>query len=141
MESLFYIDNYFTSIPLFEELRSCQFGAVGTTRPYSEFPSRMKEIKDRFLKKLEWNTLLAKVVQNTLCLAWQDNSIVLALLNVHTVHTAKDWVTRVRKRPAKKSTNSAIVKKVFKDLGQKELYIPSFINNYNHFIRGVDVAN
>ena len=84
------MDNYFTSIPLFEELRLCQFGAVGTTRPYSELPLEMKEIKDRFSKRLVWNTLLAKVVQNTLCLAWQDNNIVLALSNVHTVHTAKD---------------------------------------------------
>jgi hypothetical protein len=48
-----YMDNYFTSVPLFEELRSCQFGAVRTTRPYSEFPSKIKEIKDQFLKKLE----------------------------------------------------------------------------------------
>ena len=136
-----YIDNYFTSVPLFEELRSCQFGAVGTTRPHSEFPSEMKEIKDRFSKKLEWNTLLAKVVQNTLCLAWQDNSIVLALSNVHTVHIAKDWVTRVRKRPAKTSTNGALVRKVFGDLAQMELQIPSFINDYNHFMGGVDLAN
>jgi hypothetical protein len=33
-----YMDNYFTSVPLFKELRSCEFGAVGTTRPHSEFP-------------------------------------------------------------------------------------------------------
>jgi hypothetical protein len=26
-----YMDNYFTSIPLFEELRKLNFGAVGTT--------------------------------------------------------------------------------------------------------------
>jgi hypothetical protein len=49
----------------------------------------MKELKDRFLKMLKWITLLVKVVQNTLCLAWQDNNIVLALTNIHTVHTAK----------------------------------------------------
>jgi hypothetical protein len=64
------MDNYFTSVPLFEELRVCKFGAVGTTRPHAEFPAGMKELKERFSKKLEWNTLIAKVVQNTLCLAW-----------------------------------------------------------------------
>jgi hypothetical protein len=85
------MDNYFASMPLFEELRVCDFGAVRTTRPHSEFPAGMKELKDKFSKKLKWNTLLAKVVRNTLCLAWQDNNIVLALSNVHTVHTAKDW--------------------------------------------------
>jgi Transposase IS4 len=85
------MDNYFTSVPLFKELRNCEFGAVGTTRPHAEFPTGMKELKDRYSKKLEWNTLLAKVVQDTLCLAWQDNNIVLALSTVHTVHTAKDF--------------------------------------------------
>jgi hypothetical protein len=48
-----YIDNYFTFVPLFEELRSCQFGAVRTTRLYSEFLFKIKEIKDQFSKKLE----------------------------------------------------------------------------------------
>jgi hypothetical protein len=48
-----YINNYFTSVPLFEELRLCQFNVVRTTCPYSEFPSKIKEIKDRFLKKLK----------------------------------------------------------------------------------------
>jgi hypothetical protein len=43
-----YMDNYFTPVPLFEELRSCEFGAVGTTRPHSVSPSEMKELKDRF---------------------------------------------------------------------------------------------
>jgi hypothetical protein len=85
-----YIDNYFTSVPLFEELRTCEFGAVGTTRLYSEFPAGIKELKNQFSKKLKWNTLLAKVVKNTLCLAWQNNNIVLALSNIHTVYTAKD---------------------------------------------------
>ena len=64
-----YMDNYFTSIPLFTELRACKFGAVGTTRPYKEFPLELKEIKERYAKKLPWNTLLAKVVDNTLYLA------------------------------------------------------------------------
>jgi hypothetical protein len=65
-----YMDNYFTSIPQFEELCTCEFSAVRTTRPHAEFPTGMKELKDQFSKKLEWNTLLTKVVQNTLCLAW-----------------------------------------------------------------------
>jgi hypothetical protein len=64
-----YIDNYFTSIPLFSELRACEFGAVGTTRPHKEFPSGLSQIKERYAKKLPWNMLLAKVVNNTLCLA------------------------------------------------------------------------
>jgi len=104
------MDNYFTSIPLFAELRTCEFGAVGTTRPHKDFPTEMKILKERFATKLKWNTLLAKVVNETLCLAWQDNNIVLALSNVHTVHRAEDFREKVRKRPAKTSTNRHIVR-------------------------------
>jgi hypothetical protein len=57
-----YLDNYFTSIPLFSELRACNFGVVGTTRPHKEFPNSLVELKNRFATKLEWNTLLAAVV-------------------------------------------------------------------------------
>jgi hypothetical protein len=50
---IIYLDNYFTSVPLFSELRACKFGAVGTTRPYKLFPSDLSVIKNRFAKKLE----------------------------------------------------------------------------------------
>jgi hypothetical protein len=136
-----YMDNYFTSVPLFSELRASQFGATGTTRPHKELPSGFKELKDRFSTKLPWNTLLAKVVNNTLCLAWQDNNIVLALSNIHTVHNTNDFRERVRKRPAKTSTNGRIVRQVFGNEPTKLLPIPRFIDDYNQYMGGVDLAN
>lgn len=136
-----YLDNYFTSIPLFAELRACKFGAVGTTRPHKEFPAILKELKERFATKLEWNTLLAVVVQDTLCLAWQDNNVVLALSNVHTVDKVDDFREKERKRPAKTSTNGRIVRRVFGESYVKELQIPCFIDDYNQFMGGVDLAN
>ena len=136
-----YMDNYFTSIPLFTELRSCQFGAVGTTRPHKEFPKELSEIKNRFATKLSWNTLLVIVVQDTLCLAWQDNNIVLALSNIHTVHKIDDFREKIRKRPAKTSTNGRIVRTIFGDSPTKELRIPCFIDDYNQYMGGVDFAN
>jgi hypothetical protein len=138
---IIYMDNYFTSILLFLELRACEFGVVGTTRPHKEFPVGLKELKDRFSTKLEWNSLLALVVQDTLCLAWQDNNIVLALSNIYIVDQAEDFREKVRKRPAKTSTNGRIVRRVFGDDHQKELQIPCFINDYNHHMGGVDLAN
>jgi hypothetical protein len=60
-------------------------------RPYKLFPQELSAIKNRFATKLEWNTLLAVVVQGILCLAWQDNSIVLALSNIHTIDKADDF--------------------------------------------------
>jgi len=98
-------------------------------------------LKPRFSTKLEWNTLLATVVQDTLCLAWQDNNIVLALSNMHTVHKTEDFQERVRKRPAKTSTNGRIVRRVFGDNPTKELHIPRFIDDYNQYMGGVDLAN
>jgi hypothetical protein len=40
-----YINNYFTSMPLFTELRAYNFGAVGITRPYKEFLNKLVKIK------------------------------------------------------------------------------------------------
>jgi Transposase IS4 len=136
-----YMDNYFTSIPLFSTLRACEFGAVGTTRPHKDLPPELKVLKERFATKLEWNTLLAKVVDNTLCLAWQDNNIVLALSNIHTVNKAEDFCEKLRRRPAKTSTNARIVRQVFGEEPTKELQIPRFIDDYNRYMGGVDLAN
>jgi hypothetical protein len=61
------------------------------------------------------------VVQDTLCLAWQDNNIILALSNIYTVDQAKDFRETVRKRPAKISTNGRIIRRVFGNDPKKEL--------------------
>jgi hypothetical protein len=136
-----YMDNYFTSVPLFTELRACNFGAVGTTRPHKEFPDELTKIKTQYTTKLEWNTLLATVVQDVLCLAWQDNNIVLALSNIHTVDRTEDFREKVRRRPAKTSTNGRIVRHIFANESTKSLSIPCFIDDYNQYMGGVDLAN
>jgi hypothetical protein len=77
-------------------------------------------------------------MNDVLCLAWQDNNLVLAL---STIHSAETLVTCDRKRPGKTSTNASIVYKVFRDQVRKELDIPTFIDDYNHYMNGVDLAN
>ena len=91
--------------------------------------------------KLEQNILFTQVVDNTLCLTQQDNNVVLALSTIYTIHTANDFVTRQRKRLVKTSTSARIVRPVFGDNLIKELEIPIFIDNYNHKMGGVDIAN
>ena len=49
---LTYIDNYFISVPLFKELRVLEYSAIGTTRPYKEFPIKLKQLK-KYMTKLE----------------------------------------------------------------------------------------
>jgi hypothetical protein len=46
-----------------------------------------------------------------------------------------------RRRPAKTSTNGRIVREVFGEMPIKELQIPSFIDDYNQYMGGVDLAN
>jgi transposase IS4-like protein len=76
-----FMDNYFTSVPLFSSLRQKAYGAVGTTRAHAAFPKELAQLKANIIK-LEWNTLFAQVVDNTLCIAWQDNNIVLGLSTI-----------------------------------------------------------
>jgi hypothetical protein len=136
-----YMDNYFTSVPLFIKLQACKFGIVGTTRPHKAFPNSLSTIKKRFTKKLPWNTLLATMKQDILCLAWQDNNIILALSNIHIVDKAEDMVERKRRRPAKTSINGRIVREVFGTDLVKELRISCFIDDYNQNMGGIDLAN
>jgi hypothetical protein len=76
-----------------------------------------------------------------LYLAWQDNNIVLALSNIYTVYTLDDFREKVRKRPTKTSISGRIVRQIFGSNPIKELHIPRFINDYNQYIGGVDLAN
>ena len=48
---------------------------------------------------------------------------------------------RIRTRPSTTSTNAYIVLLVFRDLKKKELDIPYAINEYNHYINGIDRNN
>jgi hypothetical protein len=65
----------------------------------------------------------------------------LALSNIYTVYTVNDFVARQRKRLAKTSISGSIVRTVFRDDLIKELLILVFIDDYNHNIGGVDIAN
>ena len=54
---------------------------------------------------------------------------------------AEDFREKARRRPAKTSINRRIIKKVFKDDYIKDLQILYFIDDYNQYIRGVDLVN
>ena len=72
------LDNYFTNVPLFEELLVLGIGAAGTTRVDSAgFPSSLKIEKQEAKKVLPLGHISGEVVGNVCCLIWQDNSSVL----------------------------------------------------------------
>src|SRR5277367_5950594 len=137
-----YLDNYFTSIPLFSKLRAENIGAVGTTRPSGiDFPALLIALRQKFSTKLDWNTLVAFPVDSVLAVGWQDNNFVLGLSTVHTVHKASSWVSSVRNRPSKTSTNAGIARKVFRALLSMLLEILTWVDDYNHNMNSVDLAN
>ena len=64
-----YIDNYFTSIPLFSMLRKQNIGVAGTTRPSGiDFPALLIVLHKKWSTKLDWGTTAADVVDGVLCI-------------------------------------------------------------------------
>jgi len=53
----------------------------------------------------------------------------------------KNFIKKSRKRLAKTLTNAQIAQKAFSSEHIKKLEIPLFINDYNYYIRGVNLAN
>ena len=58
-----------------------------------------------------------------------------------TVSTGRETVIRNRRRPTKTAINSKTSRKVFGDQSTKDLEIPAFIDDYNHYMGGVDQAD
>ena len=65
----------------------------------------------------------------------------MALLTIHIVDKATDLVKRERRRPNKLSMNAVIARQSFREEVRKTLSISTFINDYNHHMRGVDLIN
>lgn len=63
------------------------------------------------------------------------------MLFMTTVCDGTEYVKRKRRRPANTATGALQTRKVFGDNVVKELAIPSFIDLYNHWMNGVDLAD
>ena len=160
-----WLDNLFTSTPLFTQLKHEGFAAAGTARlgqtkrekteqtagePAQK--ARMKKEKNRGLadtlvdiklkwgQQLEWGKLFGCVSSNgeVMQFAWKDNNTVLFM---STVADPKATIVRRRRRPGATSTSAKTSWKAFEGEKVKELAIPEFIDLYNHFMNGVDTAD
>ena len=80
-----YMDNFFTSIPLFRYLKDASINAAGTTRMFSAgFAEALKVDKNEARKFLPWNHLNGQVVDGVAALLWQDNNVAPFLTSVHS---------------------------------------------------------
>lgn len=132
------MDNYFTSIALFSALRDRGYGACGTARP-GKLPFLLQEFKEQgSSSKIPLHTICAIAEDNVLCFGWKDSNLVLTL---STVHSPSGVVPRARTRPAASSTNGAQFQQCFGSDTVRTMDIPSFIDDYNHSMNGVDLAS
>jgi len=146
-----YMDNAFSTIPLFRELRKLSIGAVGTTRINS--PELPDVLKDKTMTC--WNTLTGCVAKardtqaiaasgnlnpspDVLCLRWEDNNIVRFLT---TIHNPNEYILSERRKPRTTSTNAIFTRQVFGNQERKVLPIPKIVNDYNHHMNSVDLAD
>jgi hypothetical protein len=58
-----------------------------------------------------------------------------------TGHRIKPKIFRMRKRPKKTALNAKITREPFRENPIKIRPIPTFIDDYNHYIRGIDQSN
>jgi Transposase IS4 len=134
----FFLDNLFLNVPVAQALLFLDILCTGTTRKNAQgVPQWLVDIKKKN-QILVWDSALADIVDGVLCFLWQDNN---AVLGITTAFDLFQRVQRIRKRPGITSTNARIVRPVFGDAVRKRLWIPKVIDEYNHHMGGVDLAN
>src|SRR5438046_2480553 len=73
-----YMNNYFTSVPLFQLLRERGYEACGITRSKSKkFAFQLMKLHQNYFKSLSWGTIYAISVGNVLCFVFHQNNLVL----------------------------------------------------------------
>jgi len=154
-----FCDNLFTKSKLFSQLRVLGIGACGTARADVTLPLFSK-IHETW--KPAWGTLWSQIQDNdtgsgVLISLWQDSGVVKLAT---TIHQGTEWVVQERKKPRDSSSSAAITKAPFEvfptiralkpaQTGRKKqeyvhvrpLPIPKMVDDYNHFMNGVDIAD
>ncbi|KAK5634690.1 hypothetical protein RRF57_010403 [Xylaria bambusicola] len=132
-------DNLFTSVSLSTYLRV--YKGVGVTATAREGSGIAKELaeeykKDRKQDRLPWNSLKAKATPDGLIqqFIYKGNA---STLFFSTVYAGDEPLVRVRRRRPNTKSGRAY----FKDEGEKRVFVPAVVADYNHFKAGIDTAN
>ena len=84
-ETVVYIDNFFTSIPLLQELKESSINVVGTIRTNrKEYPKALQN--KNLLKQMNRGDFHTVACKTTVCTVWKDRKHVSFLSNVHYSH-------------------------------------------------------
>jgi hypothetical protein len=133
-----FLDNLFLNINVLQALLVLNICCMDTTQKNATgFPKWLIQLK-KYNRSLVWNSMLATVVDSTLCMLWQDNNAVLIMT---TAFRPDDTIEKLRKRPSLTSTNAYVVCPVFGDLHSKMLRISCAIDAYNYHMSSVDQNN
>jgi hypothetical protein len=110
-------------------------GCVGTARFQYEWPPT----EFRAVTEKRFNCLhLQKDIGKFLICRWVDNNVVTLVTNVHT---GREKILRARRRPRLTAVNRRNVQAVWGNDPVKEIEIPAVIDDYNHWMGGVDLAD
>ncbi|KAJ3453257.1 hypothetical protein MRS44_017504 [Fusarium solani] len=122
-----FVDNLFSSPPLFRNLRKQGYGATGTARTNSGIHEELVRDKNDD----------GKVQKNVNQIAWKDNKLVLFLTTVFT-GADDERVIRQRKKPSSKKSEAKPIRCFFGDEAVKMINIPTVAAAYNDEMNHVD---
>ena len=125
------MDNLFTYSRSLIGARERHVAVVGTARAQGGWPP--KEYRD--VEEERFNSLH---VDNFQINRWVDNNIVTM---VTTMHELDETTVCVRKKPQVTTVNKKNLSQTWDDSATKAIEIPQCVDNYNHWMGGVDVAD
>lgn len=123
-----YMDNYYTSVPLFEDLERRGTLACGTVRSNRKgLPKDITDAKNAEVKALERGDSLYRQKGTVTCVGWKDSKMVYMLATTPvdpTVNSEVERSVKVDNKWQKKVVNQ-----------------PSVIYSYNQNMGGVDLSD
>eukprot|EP00957_Ditylum_brightwellii_P138477 10555142-Ditylum_brightwellii.AAC.1 len=131
------MDNYFTLPRVIYALREIRIDVVGTSHFRKRWPP--KNLHAVTQQQAKFNDVHWCIDEYGMLLGRQlDNDIVFCIIMVHKVGV---MVERARRRPRITLLNKIHVKYVWGNVEKKEINIHRTIDDYNHWIGGVDVSD
>ena len=130
------MDNYFTTDRVLCDVNRKRIGFIGTARGRRGWPpAEYKEIDE---ERFNCVHLMPSTEGDYLICRWVDNNIVTMVTNIHK---GNESILKQRKRPRLTATNKDNFEPVWGEEFVRGIKIPTFIDDYNNTMLGVDKAD